>query len=1234
MSQKRSFKTKVTFTLFILLLSACALFEPDTPPKTPTNEVETVATATPPESTPQPTPPVDQAENEAPLTSDPTLTPATSTSDTISTTSSSQTSTAAHIIERGKLLAGVKYDFKPFGFVDDDNQVVGFDVDIVREFARRWLGDENAIELVQVTSSDRIPRLAAAEVDLVAASMTHKQEREELIDFSQTYFLDGQSLLVNINSGLEGLTGLDGGTVAALQGSTSLDNIQLEAAKQNLKIEILPYQETSQALEALQNGLVDAFTSDSVALLQLAQDNPDLAVVGEPFTQEPYALGLPQGDSAFRELVNLTLQEMKKDGSYNRIYQKWFPNAAPYPLEILPGQTSYTTLTHLPSQFNLASTSGVEEILSRGKLLAGVKHDFKPFGFVDDNHQVVGFDVDLVREFARRWLGDENAIELVQVTSSDRIPRLVAGEVDLVAASMTHKRDRAETIDFSQTYFLDGQSLLVQRDSGIDGVAGLDGKTVAALQGSTSLDNIRIEAEIQGIAIEVLPYQETSQALQALQAGLVDAFTTDSVALSQLAQDDPNLLLVGGLFTAEPYGLGIPQNDFRLRELVNFTLQEMKKDGTYDTLYTKWFGNLPPYQLQILPGQADYLPAPTQDLDSLSTAPTHSKIQLIRDRGHLIAGVKYDFKPFGFVDDSAQVTGFDVDLIQAIAAEWGVTVEFVQVTSSDRIPKLLAGEVDIVAASMTHKKSRDEQIDFSQTYFFDGQSLLVAQDSGITGVADLDGKNVAALQGSTSLSNIQLEAQKQGVIIEILPYQETAQAIEALNAGLVDAFTTDSVALSQFADDNPGLLVVGGLFTDEPYGLGLPPGDSYFNDLVNFTLQQLKENGQYNQIYDKWFGLDHSAAPYELELLPGKWPYTFATSPITLQKPTPTKAEEILARGKLIAGVKYDFKPFGFVDDNNQVVGFDVDIVREFAQRWLGDPNAVELIQVTSSDRIPRLAAGEVDLVAASMTHKKERDETIDFSQTYFLDGQSLLVRADSNISGLADLDGKIVAALQGSTSIDNIQAAIERQALVGPQIVIEILPFQTFDQALIALDAGQVDAFTSDSVALHQAARTNPDLIVAGGLFTAEPYGLGLPQFDDQFRDLVNFTLQEMKKDGTYNAIYCTWFETAAPYNLESWPGEADLAQYEGQINLERSGPEPDNNCLPAQPEITNRPIPRDNAEPYDVAPGDTLSQIAATFYDDISKWELIYEDNKHIIGPDPALIEVGMILRIRKLP
>src|SRR5581483_637225 len=119
-------------------------------------------------------------------------------------------------------------------------------------------------------------------------------------------------------------------------------------------------------------------------------------------------------------------------------------------------------------------------------------------------------------------------------------------------------------------------------------------------------------------------------------------------------------------------------------------------------------------------------------------------------RGKLIAGVRYDSAPFGYLDASGKVTGFDLDLINDIAKRMGVPIEYVQVTSQNRIPLLLSGKVDVLAATVTHTREREKVIDFSIDYAWDGTKLLVNKGSGIRSIADLNhsGKTITSNQGA------------------------------------------------------------------------------------------------------------------------------------------------------------------------------------------------------------------------------------------------------------------------------------------------------------------------------------------------------------------------------------------------------------------------------------------------------------------------------------------------------
>ncbi len=227
------------------------------------------------------------------------------------------------------------------------------------------------------------------------------------------------------------------------------------------------------------------------------------------------------------------------------------------------------------------------------------------------------------------------------------------------------------------------------------------------------------------------------------------------------------------------------------------------------------------------------------------------KLSEVQEAGVLKAGVKYDFKPFGFVNEKNKVVGFDIDLLKYIAKDLGVKVKFQQVTSKTRIPLVSSGQVDIAASSMTHKVKRDETIDFTVSYFFDGQSMLVRKDERTRTAKGFAGKKVGAIQGATSGENFKKASPK----AKIVYFQEYPQAVMALRKGKIDAVTTDLVWCStQAKDSNGALKVTGGTISNEPYGMGIPENESNFRDAVNFSIQKAVSDGTYTSLYKKWFG--------------------------------------------------------------------------------------------------------------------------------------------------------------------------------------------------------------------------------------------------------------------------------------------------------------------------------------------------------------------------------------------
>lgn len=231
-----------------------------------------------------------------------------------------------------------------------------------------------------------------------------------------------------------------------------------------------------------------------------------------------------------------------------------------------------------------------------------------------------------------------------------------------------------------------------------------------------------------------------------------------------------------------------------------------------------------------------------------------SNLATIKDRGKIIFGVKYDTKLFGLKNTSSgEVEGFDIDIAKQLAKEIlgdENKVEFVEVTSKTRIPLLNKGDIDAIIATMTITEERRQEVDFTDVYFEAGQSLLVKKGSPIKSIDDLTkDTTVLAVKGSTSTDNIRKAAPD----AQVLEFENYAEAFTALKAGQGDTLTTDNSILLGMASEDNSFELVGGTFTDEPYGIAVKKGNTEFLDALNKALEKLHSNGEFDKVYDKWF---------------------------------------------------------------------------------------------------------------------------------------------------------------------------------------------------------------------------------------------------------------------------------------------------------------------------------------------------------------------------------------------
>ena len=254
-------------------------------------------------------------------------------------------------------------------------------------------------------------------------------------------------------------------------------------------------------------------------------------------------------------------------------------------------KTCDRTASLRPFSGRAAADAAVASIRKRGRLLVGLDIGSNLFSFRDPvTSEITGFDVDIAGEVARDIFGKSSAVEYRILSSADRITALQTNAVDIVVKTMTITCERREKVNFSTPYFVAYQRILAPRTSDIAGPQDLSGKRVCVARGTTSLQKVQ-QIDPPPTIVTVVTWADC---LVALQQHDVDAISTDDAILAGLVAQDPYLHIVGPNLAEEPYGIGINLTNTPLVRFVNATLDRIRNDGTWDTLYRRWLTVLGP----------------------------------------------------------------------------------------------------------------------------------------------------------------------------------------------------------------------------------------------------------------------------------------------------------------------------------------------------------------------------------------------------------------------------------------------------------------------------------------------------------------------------------------------------------------------------------------------------------------------------------------------------------------
>jgi len=244
-------------------------------------------------------------------------------------------------------------------------------------------------------------------------------------------------------------------------------------------------------------------------------------------------------------------------------------------------------------------------------------------------------------------------------------------------------------------------------------------------------------------------------------------------------------------------------------------------------------------------------------------------------------------------------------------------------------------------------------------------------------------------------------------------------------------------------------------------------------------------------------------------------------------KPEEKVLEKIQRTGEITIGHREGSVPFGFYDEAGNWVGFSVDLgellVKQLEKDLGMDINYIKK-PVNPKTRIPLVANRTVDIVMGSSTHTIPRDDTVDFTITFFLTGSRLLVAKGSPVRDFEDLAGKKVGAALGSTNEKALRDA-NAAGVISPPCIIETV--EEHPKGFLALTQGKTVAYCTDGsllAGMRQAAPNPEDWEVVGRLLTYDPYAYILPEGDSEWRDYVNVFLIHLIKSGEFYDIYNKW--------------------------------------------------------------------------------------------------------------
>jgi polar amino acid transport system substrate-binding protein len=501
------------------------------------------------------------------------------------------------------LRVGILYNYYPLAYLADNGQVKGYEADLMRRIAEYWEVD---IEFVQVTRQTRFQMLAAGEVDIIAGAVPRRRELEQLAEFTDAIFYGGYVVAVPNDSERDIASALVG-PVAVLdteaRSATAEWLSQVGAAPEMRVITGL-----DEAIGAMSAGEITAVIDRRERLLKAAGVDETVDLLDISFLEEPYAFAVRRGDTALRELVNLTLAEMVSAGEVGRAYSaNLFGLTSDHPFPERLGEPSFTFASFPDS---VMSDASIVERIRRGEAIRVAGLDLAEEPVLFDSRPILdGYNRAVINEMARRW--NVPVTELSDSAGQAGLDLMASGAADLVMG-IRPDRPLIGRVAFSPPYYQVGLRLIHIDGVDIAGVEALNFKPVAVIEPLDIGEDIVRDNNLEASRPEL--FTDREDAFEKLLGRVVYGVIGDEYSTMLMVQGDDRIVMVDDLYRLKNFVIALPRDDADFTALVSFTLQDMYRDGTLDRLREQYFGPYRPegsefedLPIDFWPGDGSYL---------------------------------------------------------------------------------------------------------------------------------------------------------------------------------------------------------------------------------------------------------------------------------------------------------------------------------------------------------------------------------------------------------------------------------------------------------------------------------------------------------------------------------------------------------------------------------------------------------------------------------------------------